>query len=114
MAKPLHEPTEKTRSEVVALTSFGVRQEEVATYLDIDPKTLRKYYRRELDTSLIKTNMQVAKSLFRNATENENVSAQIFWLKTKAGWKEDKEEEKPQDTSITINLVDAVKPEDAD
>ena len=83
-----HVPTEATRAEVVALATFGTDQESIAVYMDMDPKTLRKHYRRELDISKIKANMTVAKSLFRNATENENVSAQIFWLKTQARWKE--------------------------
>ena len=48
-----HEPTAETRSNVKALASVGTTQEHIAIYLDIDVKTLRKHYRRELDTALM-------------------------------------------------------------
>src|SRR6185503_12562897 len=44
-------------------------------------------YRDELDLGTTKANAQVAGFLF-NSARNGNVSAQIFWLKTRAGWKE--------------------------
>lgn len=75
----------------MALTSFGVQQMEVAVYLGISDRTLRKHYRRELDTATITANAQVARSLFKNAVDNSNVSAQIFWLKTRAGFREKQE-----------------------
>jgi hypothetical protein len=53
----------------------------------IDPKTLRKHYRDELDMGATKANAQVAGFLF-NSAKNGNVSAQIFWLKTRARWRE--------------------------
>jgi hypothetical protein len=53
----------------------------------IDPKTLRKYYREELDLGETKANAQVAGFLF-NSAKNGNVTAQIFWLKTRAKWRE--------------------------
>jgi hypothetical protein len=53
----------------------------------IDPKTLRKCYREELDLGETKANAQVAGFLF-NSAKNGNVTAQIFWLKTRARWKE--------------------------
>ena len=76
-----HKPTTETRSNVKALASVGTTQEHIAIYLDIDVKTLRKHYRRELDTALILANSNVAKSLYKNANDG-NVTAQIFWLKT--------------------------------
>ena len=45
MSKPLHQPTEKTRAEIIALRSYGVPIKEVAAYIGIDDKTLYKYYR---------------------------------------------------------------------
>ena len=32
MSKPLHQPTEKTRAEIIALRSYGVPIKEVAAY----------------------------------------------------------------------------------
>jgi hypothetical protein len=53
----------------------------------IDPKTLRKHYREELNLGETEANAQVAGFLF-NAAKNGNVTAQIFWLKTRAKWRE--------------------------
>jgi hypothetical protein len=88
MSRVPHEPTKETRSQVTALASVGTRQEAIADYLDVDEKTLRKYYAEELRTAGIKANTAVAQALFTQATKEGNVAAQIFWLKTKAGWSE--------------------------
>ena len=72
-------------------TSFETRstwgKEGASMRLDIDPKTLRKHYRRELDTAHIRANAAVANRLFKRAT-TDSVAAGIFWLKAQAGWRE--------------------------
>jgi hypothetical protein len=62
----------------------------VARVLGIDPKTLRKHYREELDTGSIKANSRIAESLYKKAVGEgpQSVAACIFWLKTRAHWKE--------------------------
>ena len=85
--KPQHYPTDEQRAQVNALAGFGVQEAEIARYIGIDPKTLRRWYRDELDTGHIRANAAVAKSLYRQATEG-NVAAAIFWLKARAGWRE--------------------------
>lgn len=54
---------------------------------------MHKYFQHELDTGYVHANAQVAQSLFRQATDKNkpNVIAGIFWMKTRAGWKESKE-----------------------
>lgn len=84
-----HVPTEVTRAEVKALASFGNTQEQISTYLEIDNKTLLKYYRRELDIATMSANAQVAKRLYNKAVQQDDLSAQIFWLKTRARWRTD-------------------------
>lgn len=103
-----HEPTAETRSNVKALASVGTTQEHIAIYLDIDVKTLRKHYRRELDTALILANSNVAKSLYKNANDG-NVTAQIFWLKTKGGWSEKKSQLEAELVQLEIDRVKAEK-----
>jgi hypothetical protein len=58
--------------------------------LEIDPAELRRHYCKELDNGQTKANAKVAESLYRRATGEgrEAVTAAIFWLKTRAGWKE--------------------------
>jgi hypothetical protein len=63
-----HEPTDKTRSEVSALASFGVPQEDIASYIGISKPTLAKHYPDELAFSSIKANATVGKFLFNMAS----------------------------------------------
>lgn len=92
-----HEPTDKTRAEVSALCSFGIPQEEIARYIGVDSKTLRKYYRDELDNSVTKANAAVGRFLYQNASGStlkdgashaDCVRAAMFWAKTRMGWRE--------------------------
>lgn len=109
-----HRPTDESRAQVEALASFGVPQPDIAMYLDICPKTLRKYYRRELDTGAITANAKVAERLFKSAMEGVPVSM-IFWLKTRAGWRETAQPAAPDKdalpATITIEQTDARKAE---
>lgn len=93
MTQP-HEPTAVTKAQVSSLTSFGNTQEEIALYLGICVDTLAKYYRRELDTAAIHANAQVANKLYRKAVEQDDLSAQIFWLKTRGKWRTAEQEDK--------------------
>src|SRR4051812_134730 len=49
MGRPSHEPEAGHRKQVEALAGFGVPETDIARVIGIDPKTLRKYYRDELD-----------------------------------------------------------------
>lgn len=92
LKKPHHKPTSESRAQVEALAGYGVRQDEIALYLDIDPKTLRSHYREQLDKGVVKANVSVARSLHKQAVEG-NVAAAIFWLKSRAGFREKQEVE---------------------
>jgi hypothetical protein len=70
------------------MCGYGIPEVDIARVLDIDPKTLRKHYRRELDTAFVHANARVAQSLFNQATSGNNVAAAIFWLKVRAGWRD--------------------------
>src|SRR5215204_1573850 len=90
MARPAYQPDATTRRQVEAMAGFGVPEIDIAGVVGIDPKTLRKHYRGELDHGHVKANVRVAENLYRKATGEgrEAVVAAIFWLKTRAGWKE--------------------------
>ena len=120
MSKPLHQPTEKTRAEIIALRSYGVPIKEVAAYIGIDDKTLYKYYRDELENSAIKANANVGKFLYQaasgqalttGATYSDCVRAAMFWAKTRMGWKETNVQEvKMADepiAKVTIEVISA-------
>ncbi len=100
-----HVPNDKTRGEVGALTSFGNTQEEIAGHLGISVDTLAKYYRDELDNSLVRANAKVGAKLFRKATEGDDLSAMIFWLKTRAKWRE-KDDDGVTSKKVVEMLID--------
>lgn len=96
MTRP-HEPDEKTRKTVEAMASYGIVQDDIAKVLEIDDKTLRKYYSHELATATAKANSQVAQRLYQKCMKDDTTSI-IFWLKTRAQWKETiKNEHQPLD-----------------
>ena len=90
MGRRAHRPDATSRRQVEAMTAYGVPELNIASVIGIDPKTLRKHYRHELDNGQVKATAKVAESLFRKATTEgpQSVTAAIFWLKTKGGWRE--------------------------
>src|SRR5215213_2080471 len=87
MGRAAHQPDPAGRKQVETMAAYGIPSTDIARVVGIDPKTLRKCYRAELDLGETKANAQVAGFLF-NAARNGNVTAQIFWLKTRARWRE--------------------------
>src|SRR3954463_5891409 len=109
MGRPAHTPDPVQRRQVEALAGYGVPEAEIAAIVAIDAKTLRKYYRHELDHGHAKANAKVAENLYRKATGDgrESVTAAIFWLKVRARWKETSalEHAGHPDSPITFSVV---------
>ena len=105
------EPTDDQRRTVKAMAGFGVPHVDIAIFLGIDAKTLRKHFRGELDRGTIEANVKVAQTLFTMATVDKNVAAAIFWMKARAGWREKQEVEvtgktnAPPITGIRVTFV---------
>lgn len=87
MGRRAHKPDPASRRQVETLAAYGIPETDISRVVAIDPKTLRKHYRDELDMGETKANAQVAGFLF-NSARSGNVTAQIFWLKTRARWRE--------------------------
>jgi hypothetical protein len=85
---PWFERTEEQRRTVKALSGYGVPQEGIAIHIGVDPKTLRRHFRDELDRGSVEATAKVAQTLFHLATVEKNVASVIFWMKTRAGWRE--------------------------
>jgi len=87
VGRPPYIKKEDDAKLVEALTIAGVTQTLIAQIVKISEPTLRKNFRKELDTSKARANAVISQALFKKAKDG-NVVAQIFWLKTQAGWKE--------------------------
>ena len=107
---PPHEPTRATRDLVQLHTMVGTTQETIASIIGIDPKTLRKHYRKELDQSKAKANATIGGALF-NKAKSGDTTAMIFWMKTQAGWKETSvSEHTSPDGSMSPTRIELVAP----
>lgn len=89
--RPRFLATDAQRAQVKAMAAYGVPQADIGLVIGCDPKTLRLHFQSELETAAAEANAKVAQSLFKRATEGtgkEAVTAAIFWLKCRAGWRD--------------------------
>jgi hypothetical protein len=107
MARKAFAVTEAVREKVRHLAGIGVRQDDIARIIGCAPKTLRKRCREDLDGGVAEANALVSGYLFA-AAKGGNVTAQIFWLKTRAHWRERAVPEHPvagSDTEASAPVV---------
>lgn len=94
MSRRPHEPSKESRQLVQLHATIGTPQKVIADIIGIDDKTLAKYYREELDQAMARANAAVGGALF-NKAKGGDTAAMIFWMKTRAGWRE------KQDVNLT-------------
>ena len=87
---PAHDILAVDRARLESLAGLGLSDAEIAEVMEIDAAELVETYRSALAQGRIKANARVAENLYRKATGEgrEAVTAAIFWLKTRARWKE--------------------------
>lgn len=113
--RPPHVPTDKNRAIIKVMTAGGIEQVHIASVLGISEPTLRKYYKHEIKIGAHEANAKVVGALLTNATTGKNVIAQIWWTKTRLGWKETQTVEtvgkdgQPIKQEVTYRWAEAVK-----
>jgi len=108
--RPSHLPNDDTRKTVYELSSVGTTYEDIATVLGISHDTLTKHCRSELDKGRIDANAIIAGTLFKQAQDG-NTSAAIFWLKTRARWKETTQHEvsgNPDGSPVEVKIITGI------
>ena len=94
MARHAFAVTDAVREKVRYLAGVGVRQDDIAKIVGCTPKTLRKRLRDELDRGVAEANATISGYLFA-AAKAGNIAAIIFWLKTRAHWREKSAPQEP-------------------
>jgi hypothetical protein len=87
MSRKAFAVNDAVRERVRHLACLGVPQDDIARIVGRAPKTLRKRLREELDRGVAEANTMISGCLF-TAAKAGNIAAQIFWLKTRARWRE--------------------------
>jgi len=87
MTNPL-DPSPEQRRLARAMDGLGLPKDQIGMLLEIDPKTLRKRFRDDLDRGMAEANVKIAQSLFNMSTTGGSVAVAIFWMKARAGWRE--------------------------
>lgn len=82
-----HEPTDETRRTVQLMVAAGIPRVDVAKCMGVCENTLAKYYSHEIDVAMATINTRVAGALLKSALGG-NVTSMIFWLKSRARWRE--------------------------
>jgi hypothetical protein len=95
MARKAFVVNEAVREKVRHLAGVGVWQDDIAKIVGCAPKTLRKRFRDDLDRGVAEANATVFGYLFAAAKAGK-VTAQIFWLKARAHWREKNLPEDPR------------------
>ena len=102
-------PDPVVTAKIEALAGFGLKGAEIAHVLGISEEDLLAQNSGSLESGRIKSNARVAESLFRKATGEGYgaVTAAIFWLKTRARWKENSVQELAPGSEgpITVQIV---------
>lgn len=106
--KPEHIPSEAIRQLVNLHATVGTRQEIIAGLIGISEPTLVKYYRAELDQALAKANAAVGGALYRKAMDGDT-TAMIFWMKTRARWRETDNAEAKQEITFVFRAPEEAK-----
>ena len=102
--RPNFEVTEEMERQVSLAVGFGLTHLQIGKLVDCDPKTLRKYFRRALESGKERLTMDIGSQLYKKAMKGDTISA-IFLAKTKAGFRETVEHEGlPNNITVSFNL----------
>jgi len=99
--------TDEIREQVKNFAMAGMTQAQVGEHYGLDQSDVSRWFRKEWNEGTDYCHAKVAGALFTNATESNNVAAQIFWMKARMKWRENHE----QQIEVTHRyVVEAPKP----
>ena len=86
----LVDKNQETADTIERLSGLGLNHEQIGFVVNLSKPTLYKYYHEELKSGKAKAIATIASNLFQTACCicRDALVAQMFFLKTQAGWKE--------------------------
>lgn len=81
-------PDAQQARSVAVMTALGLAPKEIALALNIEEKTLKFYYTKELNVSHKIANLMVSQKALEMAMSGRYPDMTKFWLKARAGWAE--------------------------
>jgi hypothetical protein len=86
--KANHTPTPETRKQVETLAGYGLTVEQIGHVLECSHDTVKRHYVCELERGQAVACFKVAQTAFQMATSGQEPAMTMFWLKTRAKWRE--------------------------
>jgi len=99
--RPAWKPSDQDRRQVREMASYGIPIARIASVMGVIEKTLNKHCPQELEDGATHANCKVAGFLFASimgspdrttapliTDDRARVTAAIFWMKTRGGWRE--------------------------
>jgi hypothetical protein len=98
--------TDRDRRQVETMAGLGLTHEQIAAVMRIGISTLVRKFANELQVGTAEANFEVAKNLYSIATSREQgcVPAAIFWMKARAGWRQNDPQQDQAQQSVTIKI----------
>lgn len=103
---------DEEKAQVVRLLKMGgLDNIAIASYIGIGKDTMYKLYKDEMEQGKVHCDAIALGALMQKIIEGDTASI-LFYCKTRLGFRETKEDDQPKAREpITINIVDAKKPE---
>ena len=111
MSRNPHKPTPATRKLVKKVAGHGIPHETIAILVGVkDDKTLRKWYRKELDEGRAVAHSKIGGKAFQRAMKGSDTML-IWYTKTQMRWKEERSLELSGPGGAPIALESNAEPE---
>ena len=107
MANHSKDLSEKELDEIETMAGLGLRFEDIAAVKGMSDDTLKKYATDRLQRGRAKAKTQVMQTAYKMAVSGKQPAMTMFWLKTRACWRENQ-----QEASLTKEqsaLIDAMR-----
>lgn len=83
-----HKKTQEVVQRVMVLSGFGLTAEQISTIEKIPLRTLHRYYKEEMAQGRDNAIGNVTKTAYQMAMSGKVPAMTMFWLKTRARWRE--------------------------